>query len=182
MGMDYESTISSEVFRSTAQANWITLQLSGFERENSLSSGERYHAPLLRVFPFLRSRHPVVHPETFLTLIQKGINDSIELSGLVPMVFRVLSSFPVTSATYPIQDERMKALTTARDEITAIHAESWLVATLSSKLPPATIQIIDAGGMIRAYRETAARWEGPFKVEITAGKQVCPADDKGRKT
>lgn len=74
MCVDLESAITSDLFRRTAAANGISLQLSGIESHPSLGAVELYHALLRRAFSILRFRHPKMHPEVFLCLSLKGMN------------------------------------------------------------------------------------------------------------
>lgn len=89
------------------------------------------------MFRVLRKRHPEIEPETFLKYTIKGLNDTMRPNGLVSslLVFGTVSTFPIENKIVPAQGERMRALRTAREEITRISAEQGIVTVLKTNVP-----------------------------------------------
>lgn len=80
----HEATITFNVFQGLATASGTTVQLSGVESHNSISSGQRYHGPLRIIYSVICRAHPQGHPETALHMVIKGRNDTMGPDGLVP--------------------------------------------------------------------------------------------------
>lgn len=118
----------------------IELQFSGVESHISIGPGERYHAPLRRVFSIIKSNHPDVHPDLALRYALKDINDTIVPEGLVPsiLVFGALPSYPISNNSFPGQTAKMRGIVNARTEYGKIVKEPRIERAIKSKLPPAT--------------------------------------------
>lgn len=136
------------------------------------------------MFPVLRNRHPLLHPESCLRLILKGMNDTMGPSSLIPMMllFGAILSLPITSDNYPIQAERVTALRSAREEMATVVADSRIAAALSSKLTPAARYGIDPSDPVRVYWERSGRREGHFPFKSIKGKQAWLVDGRGSGT
>lgn len=102
----------------------MTLQFYGIESHNYLGARELYLAPLFRVFSVLRRCHPSLQPERCLCLSLKWMNEMMGPSGLVPTLleFWALPCMAVTSVTYLLEHERIRALRSAREEMAVIIA------------------------------------------------------------
>lgn len=164
MSVGHESAIISGAFWKTASENCILPQFSGIESHNSIGAGYPYHFPLWQVFPFLRSHHPSLHPESCLRLRFKGMNDTMGPHGLVStlLVSSALASLPVTSTHYPLQEERMRALQCTHEEMGPIVASFRTGQALCANPLPAALIPINPCDSIRMYKEGARKEEGPF--------------------
>ena len=113
------------------------VQLSGIESHNSLGVGEKYHAPLRRVYRKIRNEEPKLEKSTVLQLANKAINDTMGPEGLVPSLldFGCVPRLPSGSSELPGQKERMNALQTARREMETITAELRVSKALKSRAP-----------------------------------------------
>lgn len=137
---DHGSVFTSKFRDDVTAMHGVDLQLPGIESHNSIGIGERYHAPLRRVFRVIRSQYPRLDPEISLRLAVKAANDTLGPSGHVPsrLVYGGDPALPVVTARFPTQRERMAALETAKREIATITAELRIKQALRSKLAPAT--------------------------------------------
>lgn len=171
---DQGSVFTSKYWDSITALHGIDLQLSGVESHNSIGIGERYHAPLRRIFRVIHSQYPKLDPELALRLAVKAANDTLGPEGHVPskLVYGVDPAFPVVNAKHPKQRERMAALQTARREMSTIAAELRVRQALRSKLPPATRYDIKPGDDVLVYREKEKEWLGPHRVTKIFEKEV----------
>lgn len=176
--LDQEASFRASVFDDLATANGVELRFSGTESHNSIGPGERYHAPLRRVFKILREHHPRIEPEIILRYAVKAMNDSMGPEGLVPslLVFGTLPTFPIVSSDRPEQADRLSAMKRARDEMAKITAELRIREALRSRLPPSTRYHLAPGDKVRVFRERSQRWEGPFTITKTREKEVWVTD------
>ena len=133
----------------------ITLQFSGVESHNSIAKGERYHAPLRRIYQLLTENNPNLSNTLALRYAIKGINDTANIDGLVPslLVFGVVPYFPLSNRILPNQRSRLQAIVDARLEMGRIVAEQRIYRALKSKLPRAVVHDIKAGDDVIVYRE-----------------------------
>lgn len=102
-------------------------------------------------------------------------------SGLLPMlmVFGVFPSQSISTIDYPMQRERMLALRTLREEVSAL-TTSWRIAqALPLRLPHAARYSIHHGDQVRTYREERRSSAWMFTVSHTIGNQVSVSDRKG---
>ena len=159
----------------------ITLQFSGVEAHNALGIGERYHAPLRRVYHVVRAASPSIDRSTALRCAVKGVNDSMGPEGFIPtlLVYGTMPNFPVRNITQPKQRERMVALAAARSEMATITADLRVSRALRAKLPPATRYDLVPGDNVLVYREEtshrgrrAGKYVGPFRISKIRDKQV----------
>ncbi|CDF34787.1 unnamed protein product [Chondrus crispus] len=137
---DQGSVFTSKFWDDITTLHGIDLQLSGTQSHNSIGIGERYHAPLRRIFRVIRSQYPKLDPEIAIRLAVKAANDTLGPNGYVPsrLVYGVDPAFPVVNAQLPAQRERMAALETAKLEMATITAQLRIQQALKSKLPPAS--------------------------------------------
>ena len=178
---DQGSVFTSKAWDELTRLHGIELQLSGVTSHNSIGVGERYHAPLRRVYSVVRAATPEMSPELSLRCAIKGMNDTLGPEGLVPtyLVYGTFPSFPICRNAPPSQEDRMRALATARAEMATITSEPRVMRALKSKLPPATQYDIQAGDHVLVYQEgtggygrRVGQYVGPFRVEKITGKQV----------
>lgn len=70
----------------------------------------------------------------------------------------------------------MKALSTARDEMSQIVEDQRVLRALRSKITPASRYVIKPGDLVRVVREKERRWLGPVEVVKIEGKSVHVKD------
>lgn len=179
MHTDQGPQLISGQWRALLAANGIKHMESGVESHNSLGAGERYHAFMRQLFFvfFLRVRaaHPTVDREHALSLAVWTMNQTAGTHRLVPslLVFGVLPRFPVAPSALPSQQERMVAVHTARATLLQHLARTRVLRALRSRVPAAADADIRAGAAVLVYRERPVdKWEGPYPVLATNGKQV----------
>lgn len=132
----------------------------------------------------IRSMHPSVEPPHELRLAVKAINDTTGSNGLVPstLVFSMIPSLPVATRNKITQDERFKALATARNVVVQTISERRLDDDLRKKLPVSTSYIGSPGQSVRVYRKSIRAWDGPFIVTKIDRKIVTVTDGNNTKT
>lgn len=138
-------------------------------------AGERYHAFLRDLFQRVRAVHPTVDKEHALAWAVWTMNQTAGTHGLVLslLVFGVLPRLPVAPTALPAQRERMLAVHTARAALLQHMARSRVLRALRSRVLAAADADIRAGGSVLVYREPPMdKWEGPYAVVATDGKQV----------
>ena len=178
---DQGSIFTSPRWKKLMDATGITLQLSGIESHNSIGAGERYHAPLRRIYHKIIFDFPQLNKDIALNFAVKAMNDTMGPEGLVPslLVFGVLPRFPASSNDLPNQEDRMRALTAARAEMESISCQLKLQHAMLSKLPPACDLTLAVGDKVLISREKSTVAQGPFEIVEVDGKQVYVLDDKG---
>ena len=119
-----------------ADAVGTVVQNSRVEYQNSIGSGERYYAPLRRVFNEIILEDPKIERKTALQLLVKATNDTMRSDGIVPsyLVIRCITRFPAVDSTVPNQNDRMNALEKARNEMATIVAELRVKMALASQV------------------------------------------------
>lgn len=175
MHTDQGPQLISGQWRALLAANGIKHLESGVESHNSLGAGERYHAFMRQLFLRVRAAHPTVDREHALSLAVWTMNQTAGTHGLVPslLVFGVLPRFPVAPSALPSQRERMMAVHTARATLLQHLARTRVLRALRSRVPAAADADIRAGAAVLVYRERPVdKWEGPYPVVATNGKQV----------
>lgn len=172
--LDQESAFMSKEFITTAHSAGIELQISGVESHNAIGSGERYHAPLRRIYLKILEDYPHLDQDIALQLSVKSINDTMGPEGLVPslLVFGQLPRFPPHSSTLLSHSDRLNAINIARREMADITATLRIQRALRSKLPPATKYNVAPGDNVYAYNEKLKRWNGPYQVTRTFEKSI----------
>ena len=98
MRVDQGSGFISVRWTNRAKEVGTDVQESVVEAHNSLLSGERYHAPLKRIFLKIRKEHPKMDKNIKLKLSVKAMNDTLGPEGLFPsyLVFGCIPRFPST--------------------------------------------------------------------------------------
>jgi len=172
--VDQGSSFTSVRWTKRCEHVGTIVQTSGVESHNSIGNGERYHAPLRRIFNKVKYENPKMDRNVALKLAVKACNDTLGPEGLVPsvLVFGCMPRFPSVDSTIPAQKERMLALQEARKEMATITAELRLKKALLSKVPRNADLTVETGDMVRIYRETDKKYIGPFPVIRMDGKQV----------
>lgn len=142
------------------------MKTTGVESHNSLALGERYHAPLRRLFNKVRHAEPTLIPEMALRVAQKSLNDTMGPNGLVPtlLVYGMLPRLPVAESDFPDQQACMRALPVSRREMETIVAQLRINQALRARISAAANYIISPGDLIRVFRETDRKIHGPYTV------------------
>lgn len=174
MHTDQAKVFTPARWKKLSSLSGISLIHSGVEANNSLGIGERYHAPLRRIYIKIRIDTPTPPTDTALRISTKALNDIVDPNGLVPslLVFGTLPRVPCLNSNLQGQRERMKAISTARREMATIVAELRIQEALRSNVPPATDYTLKPGDHVRVYREKEKRFTGPFPMISIVGKQV----------
>ncbi len=96
---DQGSAFTSPKWQKLTEATGIILQMSGVESDNSIGIGERYHAPLRRIY------NKIVHVERRVdrTVARKAMNDTMGPNVLVPYLlgFGMVPRFPAVNSKLP---------------------------------------------------------------------------------
>lgn len=102
------------------------------------------------------------------------MNDTKGPSGLVPsyLVFRMLPRYPALNTQLPMQQERMRAVKTARSEMASVTVELWIKQALLSRPPAASSVVYAPGYMVSIYMEVNKKLIGPFSVVRVEYKDV----------
>lgn len=172
--VDQESVFKSREWLQLSEDAGIDVQLSGIESHNAIGVGERYHAPLRRIYNKIREDVPDIVPTLALQLTVKAMNDTTGPEGLVPslLVFGILPRFPPTSTRLLSHVDRMEAMELARLEMHSITAKLKIQKALRSKIPPASTYQVNVGDDVYVYKEKDKKWRGPFQVIRIFDKQV----------
>ena len=172
--LDQESSFMSKEFEQLAHKNGIHLQVSGVQSHNAIGPGERYHAPLRRIFNRIYEDIPQIDRHLALQLAVKAMNDTVGPEGLVPtlLVFGTLPRFPPLSPTLPGHENRMKAMASARQEMADITAKLKIQLALRARVPPAAMYNITPGENVFIHDEKSKKWLGPYPVSKTFNKAV----------
>lgn len=172
--LDQESVFMSKEFASAAKSAGNTLQVSGVESHNAIGPGERYRAPLRRIYNKILEDHPDLDPKIALQLSVKSMNDTMGPDGLVPslLVFGQLPRFSPHNTELLSHRNIMNAMSLARREMADITASLRTQRALRSKLPPSTKNNIIPGKSVYVHSEKDNIWKGPFTVTRTFAKAV----------
>lgn len=81
---DQESILTSKYWDDVTNLHGIDLQLWGTQSHNSIGMGERYHAPLRRVFRIIHHEYPTIDPEIAIRFAVEAANDTNGPEGYVP--------------------------------------------------------------------------------------------------
>eukprot|EP00171_Calliarthron_tuberculosum_P020932 IDg20932t1 len=130
----------NSLWKQLVQASEIELKLRGVESHNSLASGERYHAPLRRIYFKIKDSLPNTTPEIMLRYAVKDMNGTVRPEGLVPslLVFGCMPRLPGdTGSKLSGQGSRMHTLVVARKEIETIIADLRVSHAFCSQIPQA---------------------------------------------
>ena len=153
--IDQGSAFTSIRWTNRTKAVGTDVQESDVEAHNSLGSGERYHAPLRRIFLKIREPHPKMDKNIILKLPVKVMNDTMGPEGLVPsyLVLVCIPRFPSAGSPLPMQQQRMDAVQSARREMAIIFAELRIRKALSSRVPRNADLVIEVGDLVRVFRD-----------------------------
>ena len=165
---DSGSVFTSEKWKALNCMAGTNISISRVEAHNSLGMGKRLHSPVRRIFYKVRTDHPTVRKELLLRIAIKAMNDTIGEDGLVPslLVLGIVPIFPILNTNLPQQQERMKALITARQEMNSIIAERRVTTALQKSFPSSIDRVYKKGDEILVFREKTKRWTGPGRSKL----------------
>ena len=175
---DQGSIFKSKNWKTLCDEQGIDLQLSGIEDHHSLGAGEQQHYPLRNICGKIRMEYPRLDKRLILRLAVKAMNDTLGPSGLVPslLVFGSISRIPNVNAKHPDQQERLRAMTLARQEYDQWVCQERIRRALRFRTPEAAFANIHAGDSIFVFREHPGKytgeWKGPYTVATIVGKKV----------
>ena len=180
--VDSGSAFTSKRWTDICNSVGIELKISGIRSHHSLGSGERYHAPLRRIFFKIQNDFPSLSINLILRLATKAMNDTMGPEGLVPslLVFGVLPRFPITDSKLPEQADRMRALNIARKEMAIITAELRIQRAMKANIPSASDRIIKPGMQLFVYHEKDKRWKSGYVCVRNYGKVILTSDKSGK--
>lgn len=161
----------------------MAVEITPIESSNSMGIGERYHAPLRRIFLKIQHDSPGTDKELILAIANKAMNDTAGPEGLVPtfLVFGVIPRIPTLSHELPEQNERLKMMSKARLEMEPISAKLRSRTVPKKRASNAAHAILKEGDPVLVWRKYKAlpKWTGPFLVLKIEGKTVTIAGDNG---
>jgi hypothetical protein len=137
--------------------------------------GERYHAPLRRIYRKLREENPGAEREVLLQCAVPAINSTLGPDGLVPilLVYGQLPRVPSLASIPPLTvKQRFSLMTTARAEYEQWVAQQRVATGLSKKPSESADRMYAAGEQVYVYRERHRAWMGPHKIISVDGKDV----------
>ena len=153
----------------------ISLQNTGAESHNSLGRGEKYHSTLRTIYNNVAHEHPDLARDVALDLSVQAMTCTVGPHGLVPslLVFDVLPKLPLGSVkSFPAQQERLRAASTAREEYERYVSKALVVRGLRSRPPPASNHAYKPGDFVYAYRERLRHYTSPHLISSVDGKCV----------
>jgi hypothetical protein len=164
----------SRILSGVCEASRIDLRATGTESHSSLNVGETLHETLRRIFRTVIKDDPDCTSEYALSISVKALNDTADNDGLCPtlLVFGIIPPFPDAPTIYPNQQDRKRAMCTARMEFERILAEKRVNIGPKSTVPSAANHVFSAGEMVHVHRENMKRWIGPLKLIHTYGKHA----------
>jgi transposase InsO family protein len=115
---DQGSVFLSRDWKASCAALEIPLRHTGTESHHSLGTGERFHAPLRRIYKKVFLDHPLVPPDVRLAMSVHAMNTTQGPEGLVPItpVFGKTPVVPHVDQVPVAQAPRLRAMYTAKAE------------------------------------------------------------------
>lgn len=187
--IDQGTNFVAKQFRSSAEAEGISILQAPIESPNTMSHVERYHAPLRVAFNKIRDSLPRSESDSdCLQLAVKSVNDTIGPEGLCPTLL-VYGSIPKPPrlGSAETQMARAKALDMALDAVQKEQAKRRVAFALRHPSSPKAkeheenLNKLPSGSPVLVYRERSRSWEGPFSLVHVEGSTAVIQLPKGRK-
>ena len=182
---DKGSLFTSRFFRKACAQFGIVAKEVPTEAHNALSVGERYHAPLRRIYTKIRIECPSLEKEVALSIAVMGLNNTAGPEGLTPtlLVFGTIPRLPIghIETMLPTQRERLKAMEYSRKEMEEITAQMRLKVAQKDRNRILGMLDLRAGESVLVYRERSRRWEGPYRFLGQNRKTVLVESSRGVK-
>jgi hypothetical protein len=152
--------------KASCAALGIRLRHTGTELHNSLGTGERFHAPLRRIYNKVSLDHPLVPPDVRFAMSVRAMNTTQGPEGLVPimLLFGKTPVIPHVDQVPVAQAPRLRAMHTAKAEHEKLLAERRIQTALRKKPPPAADYVFNRDDWVYVYREGSKSWPGPRQV------------------
>ncbi len=118
---DQGSCFQSDLFTNSCLKFGMIPKETPTESHNSLGSGERYHAPLRRIYQKIKIEYFTLANDVRLSVAVHALKNTAGPHGLVPtlLVFGTLPKIPLANVAHlaPDQRDRFAALEAARREM-----------------------------------------------------------------
>ena len=164
---DKGSAFTYSFFKRACRQFGIVAKEVPTEAHNALSVGERYHAPLKRIYTKIRMQYPTLEKDVALSIALMGLNNTAGPEGLTPtlLVFGAVPRLPIghIDTMIPKQRERLHALELARKEMETITAQLRIKVARRDRQRVLNVLDLKYGDPVLVYREKSKRWEGPYK-------------------
>lgn len=165
---DQGKLFTSEFFSSSCAQFGVIQKQSPTESHNSLGPGERYHAPLRKIYTKIRIEYPSLSRITTLSLAVHALNNTAGPDGLIPtlLVFGTIPKLPIGNleTMQPTQRDHFAALKSARKEMETIVANQRVRLALKPRTKSMEVFNIPPGSPVLVYREKAKCWKGPYTL------------------
>lgn len=173
----------ARAFRKSAEYCGFVVKASGIEGHNAIEVGERYHAPLRRVFNARRMDDHWFPPTHALRLSVNTIIDTVGPDRLVPSlsIYGRLSPFPGQEPN-PNQEARKSTVTAALTKVSQAGCEDRSSCVLHTQVPPAASIYMKPGEKLRICRGASRQWEGPLTVTHIVRKLAWETDGQKDKS
>ena len=133
-----------------------------------------------RIFRKTKEDFPNLPKEVILSLAVHAVNSFAGPDGLTPslLLFGHHPRIPVPNLlSLPLpQKERFAAMEVARKEMATITAQRRVAQALKSKGPAEPTHPYEFGDLVRVYRESTKRFEGPFSVHSFDNRKTVYVD------
>ena len=172
---DQGSVFMSKEWAFNCASSGIQLRHTGTEGHNSLGACDTYHAILRRIYQPVRADQNTLPPDLCLSVAVNAVNDTVGPHGLCPtlLVFGVIHKMPdVTPNAVPAQQQRLRAMVTARAEYEKYFGRALVNRGLRSIPPPAADRKYMSGDYVYVYREGLKHYTGPHLVASVDRKRI----------
>ncbi len=154
---DFGSCFTSNFFKNNSVQFGIIPKEIPCESNNSMGSGERYHAPLRRIYKKLKVEYSNLNNPTTLAIAVHGLNKTANPEGLLPtlLVFGTKPKIPLGNVEHlaPTQRERFSDMELARREIERIVAKERIALAKKTRTKGMNVFGILPGSEVLVHRE-----------------------------
>ena len=157
------SVFMSKEWAFNCASSGMQLRHTGTESHNSRGTGENYHAILRQIYQKVRVDHKTLSPDLCLSLAVHAVNDTVGQHRLCHtlLVFGFIPKMTyVTPNAFPVQQERLLAMITARAEYEKYVGRALVNRGLRSIPPPAADHKYMPGDYVHVYREGLMHYTG----------------------
>ena len=138
----------------------ITIEIP-CESHSSLGPGERYHAPLKRIYNKLKEEEPGLSNELTLSIAVNGMNMTANTEGLIPtlLVFGTVPKIALGNIEHltRTQKQRFTAMESARKQIERFVAQLRLKIATKLRIKGMDIFNTSPGPLVLVYGEKMER-------------------------
>lgn len=135
---DQKMAVTWHVFRQIDSAYAIDLDFTLITEHNATGQVDSTYGPLRRIYLILMDKYAALSDNLGSRFAVKSLNETDRSKGLVPwlLVFGTIPSLWNTGVTLTDQDERFKAMYTARSKASKLIAEKQIWTGLKINVPP----------------------------------------------